>query len=356
MRSTLVIVLLLAAVCASAQTNVIVSTDIAMGLNGGWRPGYSDSDDAWTLALAWKTVDVRAIAVTFGNNYADPEMTVLKGLLSAAGQKTPYERGAVVALSNPQVTLGATALNDACRNAGVDRMIAELQRGPLTLVAIGPLTDIACVALNSPAATKNIREVVAIMGREPGEEFSITDPWTGKPHTGLTDFNYVMDSQAVAVVLRSQIPLTFMTFDLTKSTLVTQKQVAALGTSGATPLAKLISTDTLPWVAQWESIFGESGFHPWDANALWYLARPEAYSCKPAAARVVSCGTAPYYKDANNKCAGHGPDQPTSMDKESSQLWLSSTVGDAPRAKACTAWANDGEKQRFIDALLAAAK
>ena len=50
-------------------------------------------------------------------------------------------------------------------------MIAELQRGPLTLVAIGPLTDIACVALNSPAAAEDIREVVAIMGRDPGEEF-----------------------------------------------------------------------------------------------------------------------------------------------------------------------------------------
>ncbi|MEK6375264.1 MAG: nucleoside hydrolase [Acidobacteriota bacterium] len=354
MRSALAIVLLLlSAVCASAQTNVIISTDIAMGLNGGWRPGFSDSDDAWTLALAWKSLDVRAIAVTFGNNYADPEMTVLKGLLSAAGQKTPYDRGAVVKLSDPQVTLGATALNDSCRNAGVDRMIAELQRGPLTIVAIGPLTDIACVALNSPAATKNIREVVAIMGRDPGEEFSITDPWTGKPHKGLTDFNYVMDPRSASVVLQSQIPLTFMTFDLTKSTLVTQKQVAALGT---TPLAKLISTNTLPWIAQWESIFGESGFHPWDANAAWYLARPEAYACKPAAARVVNCGTAPYYKDANNPCAGHGPDQPSSMDKEASQLWLSSVVGDAPRAKACMAWANEGEKQRFMDALIAAVR
>ena len=226
MRLKLALLLLLSTVCASAQTNVIVSTDIAMGLDGGWRPGFSDSDDAWTLALAWKTLDVRAIAVTFGNNYADPEMTVLKGLLGAAGQKMSYDRGAVVALSNPQVTLGTTPLNDSCRNAAVDRMIAELQRGPLTLVAIGPLTDIACVALNSPAAAKNIREVVAIMGRAPGEEFSITDPWTGKPHTGLTDFNYVMDARAVSVVLQSQIPLTFMTFDLTKSTLVSQKQVA----------------------------------------------------------------------------------------------------------------------------------
>lgn len=355
MRLKLGLILSLAAVCASAsaQTNVIISTDIAMGLSGGWRAGVSDADDAWAIAMAWKALDVRAIAVTFGNNNADPEMTALKPLIATAMQKTPYDRGAAVALSNPQVMLGATALNDSCRNAAVDRMIAELQRGPLSIVAIGPLTDIACVALNSPAATKNIREVVAIMGRAPGEEFSITDPWSGNPHKGLTDFNYVMDARAASVVLQSQIPLTFMTFDLTKSTLVTQQQVAGLGT---TPLAKLISTNTLPWVAQWESIFGESGFHPWDANAVWYLAHPEAYSCKPAAARVVNCGTAPYYKDANNPCAGHGPDQPTSMDKEASQLWLSSSVTDAPRAKACSAWANAGETQKFMDALLAAAK
>src|SRR5439155_24470329 len=111
---------------------------------------------------------------------------------------------------------------------------------------------------------------------------------------------------------------------------------------------------TLPWVAQWTKVFGEAGFHPWDANAVWVLSRPSAFACSPAAVQIVSCGTPPYYKDANNPCPGHGPDQHASMDKESSQLWLSATSDVAARAQACTAWTNDGEKQKFIAALVAA--
>ncbi|HXB20256.1 MAG TPA: hypothetical protein VNV88_02685, partial [Candidatus Solibacter sp.] len=34
-------------------TNVIISTDLATGLNGGWRPGYSDIDDGLAVAMAY---------------------------------------------------------------------------------------------------------------------------------------------------------------------------------------------------------------------------------------------------------------------------------------------------------------
>ena len=89
---------------------------------------------------------------------------------------------------------------------------------------------------------------------------------------------------------------------------------------------------------------------------MWYSARPEAYACKPAAARVVSCGTAPYYKDANNKCAGHGPDQPSS-NGQGSLAALAQLRGRRRAAREGLHGVGERrEKQKFMDALIAAVK
>ena len=342
-------VLLSLALPALAQQRVIISTDVAMGLDGGFRPGWCDPDDAWAIAMAWKSLDVREIAVTFGNNYAEPEMASLRALIAAAGTTTPFARGAAVKLTDPQVALGDKPLLAACENDAVRRMAAILERERATIIAIGPLTDVACLVLNAPKAAANIRDVVAIMGRAPKENFAIGT------HTGLTDFNYVGDPRAAAVILnQSKVPITFMTFALTSSTLVTRRQVEQLAAS-ARKLPHTLGTLSLPWVTQWEKGFGEAGFHPWDANAVYYAIRPAAFACTPATVQIVGCGSAPYYKDANNPCAGHGPDQKPSMDKESSQLWLNATSDVAARARACTAFASDGEKARFLDAILTSA-
>src|SRR5437763_10118051 len=69
MRLKPAVLLLLVALPAFAQTRAIVSTDVAIGLEGGFRPGWCDADDAWAVAMAWKSLNVRAIAITYGNNY-----------------------------------------------------------------------------------------------------------------------------------------------------------------------------------------------------------------------------------------------------------------------------------------------
>jgi hypothetical protein len=201
-----------------------------------------------------------------------------------------------------------------------------------------------------PHAIANIRNLILIMGRAPNEVFSITNPVTGQPKTGLSDFNYVNDPPAVAAILGSKIPLTFMMFSLTKSSLVPLAGVEAMQTAKS-KLARFMATNTMPWITQFQNAFGEAGFHPWDVNAVWYTTHPDAYVCSPVTYSVVTCGTPPYYNDANNPCAGHGPTQPTSLNKESSQLWLSSTTTLTSRATACSAWRSDDEMQKFLAAI-----
>src|SRR5258708_2930706 len=66
-----------------AIKNVIISTDLATGLNGGWRAGYSDIDDGMAVAMAYFSgqFNILGVVVTFGNNYMEPEFQTAKTLI-----------------------------------------------------------------------------------------------------------------------------------------------------------------------------------------------------------------------------------------------------------------------------------
>lgn len=334
---------------ASARIPVIISTDLSTGLNGGWRAGINDIDDGLAVAMALNdpSLDVRGIVVTFGNNDMEPEAVVanriVHGLLHS---RVPVLRGAAVALSDPQVSwYDGSPLTEGCLNEGVVFMAEELRRGPLTIVGIGPLTDIACLVQNYPVEAANISRVVAIMGRAPDESFAIGQV------EGLTDFNFVMDPRAAAVILdESSVPVTFMTFALTSSALVPRAAVAALA-SGTSPVSRFFADASMPWLDFWQQTFREDGFHPWDQNAVYTVGHPAVCACTAAIAEIVACSGASYHNTPDNPCAGHGPAQKTSLDKESAQLWLS--PGSDPRLQICTAYASSAAKQQFLDDIFA---
>jgi pyrimidine-specific ribonucleoside hydrolase len=328
---------------------VIISSDVATGLVGGWRGGPSDIDDGFAvgMALGLPAVEVRGVVVTLGNNNLQPELVVARRVVGDLlhRQDVPVVAGSSQRLTDPAVTwFDGQPLPAECVNEGVRFMAEQLRRRRLTILAIGPLTDIACLALNDPRDAANIVEVVAIMGRRPGEEFEL------KGKTGLTDFNYVMDERAAGVLLASKVPLTFLTFDLTKSALVPRSAVEALQ-HRSSPAAKFFYQAAQPWLDFWKKAFAEDGFHPWDQNAIYYAANPAAFACTGAAATVVACEGAPYHDASPNHCPGHGPGQKHSLDKEASQLWLD-PAGTPQRVKVCTAYASAASKASFLDSLL----
>ena len=330
---------------ARGGTRVILSTDLATGLQNGWRKGVNDIDDglAMGMALADTSLDVRGVVAMFGNNDMEPAKAVGDRVAQLARSDVRVLRGAAVKLSDPQVEWSdGTPLYRGCLNEGVELMASELRRGRLAVIAIGPLTDVACLIQNFPAEAANITEVVAIMGRRPHQSFAIG------PVSGLTDFNFVMDVRAAQVVLESSVPVTFMTFSLTSSALVPAAALDPLRPK-TSELARFVVGAAEPWITFWANTFKENGFHPWDQNAVHYVVRPSAFTCEPAGVQIVACPSAPYHKDDGNPCAGHGSAQPSSLDKESAQLWLSPAA--TSRVKMCTAYASETAKQEFLNAI-----
>lgn len=338
-----------------AKTRVIISTDMSMGLHGGWR-GTDDVDDGWAvaMALADPALDVRLVATVLGNSNVAPEQIATDKLLGdVLHSPVRRARGAAVALDVVPATLKTSSappvpLTSDCINDATAAMEDVLGQGHATILAIGPLTDVACLAMNAPPnLIANIDRIVAIGGRKPNEAFSI-----GPKKLPVTDFNVVMDPNAVMYLLdKTKIPMTFLQFDLTKQVLVSSKFVSSL--DKGTPVQQYFHDTSMPFVDFWNSVLGENGFHPWDSNAVYYAAHAPAFVCSTATYAIVPCsaGASDPYNRAG-KCAGHSAQQKTTLDKESVQLWLG--AGYTTRSvTTCAAYKSGAEKTKFEEAVTA---
>jgi inosine-uridine nucleoside N-ribohydrolase len=292
------------AVAQNGPVPVIISTDSATGLQGGWRSGVSDIDDglAIAMALASPKLEVRGVVVTFGNNLMEPEFAVASRVVEGMGVAVPVVRGASRPLPEAAVTrYDGSAVDGACLNEGVRFMAGELRgsAAPVTIVAIGPLTDVACLALNFLDADAGIARVVALGGRAPNQAFDINGVY-------LTDFNLAQDIPAISYLLdETTIPIRFMPFGLTSSVLVAAGERATLCASKLAVAADYLCPALARWIDFWTKTFAEDGFHPWDQNAVYVTAAPEAFDCAPAKYELVDC--------AKGRCAGHDPANPTRL-------------------------------------------
>ena len=357
---------------ASAQqpplTDVIISTDLATGLNGGWRAGYSDIDDGLAVAMAYFSgqFKVHGVVVTFGNNYMPPELQAARTLINTyMGASVPVVAGASIPFNNPAAQTLTSPTPLLCSgNEGVEFMHSLLKAPSsspppkMTILALGPLTDVACLLVEHPTDGSQIQQIVAIMGRAPNEAFTINGV------SGLSDFNMRRDSAAVSWLLQNTtVPVTFMGFSVTSADLISLQEVETKF-GGSSDLARFFLTAATNWIAQWNGTFKEQGFHPWDQNAVYYVMNPKAYICSRADFQVSSCGP-PY------SCAGQSSGtallcpspkalvgqcsvqsySPQWVDElgEHEQLWLTPST-DSGRVNFCTAYAPGG-KQLFHSAV-----
>ena len=344
------------AAAAPARERVLISTDLATGIAGGWRAGVSDPDDGFAVAMAEtsRRFEILGVIVTFGNDYREPQLAAARLLLHGLMKtRIPVLAGAAVPLFDPpaQWTAGPDAgkgMPEPCLNEGVEFMIDQLRKSPekVTILALGPLTDVACVVLRRPELAAKIKSVVAIMGRKPGEDFFIGGV------KGLTDFNMRRDSRAAQVLLAgSQVPFAFIGFSATKQGLITSQAVERRFGADRSSLSQFFLRAARAWIVQWRDTwkFKEDGFHPWDQNAVYYSMKPAAYVCDQRGFALIDCTPKPGEK--RNACAGHAPGQPLDSQGERRQLWL----GPYPTRKVtyCYDYAGAQALEDFVAASLA---
>jgi purine nucleosidase len=158
----------------------------------------------------------------------------------------------------------------------IDYIIETIRAAPgqITLVATGPLTNIALAVKREPRLADWVREFV-IMGGSAGR---------GNV-TPAAEYNIWADPEAAAVVFRAGWIVVMLGLDVTLQTGATPavlQQMRELGPLGTELL--------LPALDQYKSVSGPSGPPVHDVCAVAWVAAPEVFGLVPARVQVETAG------------------------------------------------------------------
>ena len=179
------------------------------------------SDDAVALVMALRepTVSIDAITVVAGNVPLDQAVQNALYTVELCGSDVPVFAGQSAPLMRELQTAEDVHGNDGMGDIGlslsgrqpsgtdaIDVIIDTIMASPgeITLVTLGPLTNVAVALLRQPAIAASVARcfVMGGAGTGPGNV------------TPLAEFNLWCDPEAARIVVRSGMPLTFVGWDI----------------------------------------------------------------------------------------------------------------------------------------------
>jgi len=196
-------------------------------------PGIDDSL-AILLALASPEIQLEGLTVVHGNCSAEQGTINALSVLDLAGAShVPVAKGCELPLVQPSLlapeTHGNTGLGYAklpepgsrpVAQHGCDFLIEKIMSSPgeISLVAIGPLTNIALAVRKEPGIVESVKEVF-IMGGAIRHEGNTTPQ---------AEFNTYVDPHAAHIVYHSGMPITLTPLDVTYKCVLLAEDVARL--------------------------------------------------------------------------------------------------------------------------------
>jgi pyrimidine-specific ribonucleoside hydrolase len=205
-------------------------------------------DDALAILYATRHPDVSVLGITCvdGNtNLAQVCHNTLQVLDAAGAAPIPVAAGAATPLMGPvgdsshvhgDDGLAGLAHHNTQRQLDprhaieLIRVLVEESREPVTLVPIGPLTNIALFLSTFPATAAKVQQIVLMGGSASGGNVTAT-----------AEFNVWHDPEAAHIVFSSAIPLTMYGLDVFNDLTMGASEVAELREAG-TP-ASILGAD-----------------------------------------------------------------------------------------------------------------
>lgn len=257
------LLLLLAAISAVSQTQpkkIIIDTD----------PG---TDDALAILLALNSpeVQVQAITVVPGNVTAQMGLQNALKLVTLANRcDIPVAGGAQHPLAQKLITaefwhgkngLGNIELPTRCQadpRFGPDLIIELVHKFPheITLVPVGPLTNIALAVSKDPSIVPLVKEVILMGGSISGGNVN-----------AAAEANIYNDPEAAQIVFNAGFAsLTMVGLDVGNKTLMTERQVAQLQAAPG-PMSNFVA-QVGRFLLNLSQGFGETGTPMYDPLAM----------------------------------------------------------------------------------------
>jgi purine nucleosidase len=242
-------------------------------------PGIDDSL-AILLALASPELSLEGLSIVHGNcSLEQATINSLSVLELGHASHIPVAKGCGLPLVQPSLlaleTHGNTGLGYAklpeprsrpIGQHGGDFLIEKILSNPgeLTLVAIGPLTNVALAIRKEPRIVEAVKELIIMGGaiRHEGNQ------------TALAEFNTYVDPHAAHIVYHAGIPTTLVPLDVTYQCILTAQDVERLRKINS-PITKFIKDATDFYMEYHDSYQGIKGCIINDPLALALTLAPE---------------------------------------------------------------------------------
>ncbi|MFC7395445.1 nucleoside hydrolase [Scopulibacillus cellulosilyticus] len=288
-------------------------------------PGHDDAI-AILLAAGSPNIDLRAITTVAGN--AEVEKTAINALkvCEIAGLKDiPVARGAAGPLTRKRETApsihGESGMEGPSlpiprqtlvKDHAVDVIIEELlsSKGDITLVPVGPLTNIALAMRKEPLIIPKIKEIVLMGGGMSGN-------WTP-----AAEFNIFVDPEAANIVFESGVPITMAGLELTHQAVTTPEiieQIQAI----SNPVSEFVVELLQYFSKTYKDEFGFSGAPIHDACAVAYCIDPTVFTTKKLRVDIETKGefTSGMTVIDINGVTGREPNVNVAMELDKEKFW-----------------------------------
>lgn len=243
-------------------------------------PGH---DDAIAIILAGSKIsglDIQAITTVAGNVEVEKNTLNALKVCDVIGLDVPVAQGldrplvkepAIAGEIHGETGLDGPELPDkpsrqAIEQHGVDVIIEQLLNADekITLVATGPLSNIALALIKEPKIAPKIEELILMGGGTFGN-------WTP-----AAEFNIWVDAEAAKVVFNSGIPIAMFGLDVTHKALATEDRVNNLAQIDH-PVSRFV-VDLLEFFGvSNKEVFGFEGPPIHDACTIAYLIDPSIF-------------------------------------------------------------------------------
>ncbi|MBF2005387.1 MAG: nucleoside hydrolase [Chlorogloeopsis fritschii C42_A2020_084] len=261
--------------------------------------GGVDDYLATMLLMTMDHIELLGVIVTPADCYAQPAVSATRKILDLMGSSpipvaestvrgiNPfprlYRRDSFVVDHFPILNQSEIIRTPLVAEPGQDFMIKVLREAaePVTLMATGPLTNIAYALDKAPDIEAKIQKIVWMGGalNVPGNVEKNWEPG----QDGSAEWNAYWDAISVARVWQSQIEIIMCPLDLTNNVPVTSEIVRKMGRQRHYPISDL--------AGQCYALVIPQDYYFWDVLATAYLARPELYQLREWETEIITTGS-----------------------------------------------------------------
>ncbi len=260
--------------------------------------GGVDDYLATMLLMTMDNVQPLGVVVTAADCYAQPAVSATRKILDLMGfSDIPvaeskvrginpfpnlYRRDSYVVDHFPILNQQETITTPLVAEVGEDFTVKVLQQAsePVTIMATGPLTNIATALQKAPEIEAKIKRIVWMGGalNVPGNVEKNWEPG----QDGSAEWNAYWDPISVAQIWDTQIEIIMCPLDITNNVPVTSEIVQQMGKQRNYPVSDL--------AGQCYALVIPQDYYFWDVLATAYLAKPELFELKQIETEIITDG------------------------------------------------------------------